>query len=83
MLIWDEPKRLANLSKRRFDFEDAAFFEWERALVVDSYSGRLKAIGKFRGRTVVVVYTRLGDEALSIVSFRPANRKERKLYDQG
>lgn len=80
-ITYDPPKRLSNLDKHGLDFadlEDGAFFE--TALVAPSHSGRFKAIGWLNGvMVVVVVFKPLGAEALSIISMRPASKKERKL----
>ncbi|MEJ0013805.1 MAG: BrnT family toxin [Bauldia sp.] len=82
IIVWDEPKRLANLSKHRLDFADIDDFGWADAFITPSHSRRLKAVGLLRGKIVVVVYARLGTEAISIVGMRPANAKERGLYEQ-
>jgi hypothetical protein len=78
-IVWDEPKRLANLDKHGLDFADVIHFEWETALIVTTHSSRFKAVGRYADGTAVVVYAELGTEAISIVSFRPANATERRL----
>lgn len=78
-IVWDEPKRLANLTKHGFDFADVVHFEWETALITATYSARFKAVGYYADGTAVVIYAELGTEAISIVSFRPANTRERRL----
>ncbi len=75
-IIWDEPKRLANLDKHGFDFADVVYFDWSTALVDATHSNRVKAIGYFEDGTAVVIYAMRGAEAISIVSFRPASAKE-------
>ncbi len=79
-IVWDEPKRIANLRKHGLDFGDVVFFEWETALIETTHSRRLKAIGYFEDGTAVVIYAELGVEAISIISFRTASDKERKLF---
>ena len=79
-IVWDEPKRLANLDKHGLDFADLNETFFDNALVIPSHnnSKRWVAIGvNIRG---VVVFARLGREGVSIVSMRPASRSERKLY---
>lgn len=80
-IVYDPPKRAANLLKHGLDFadlEDGAFFE--NAVVIPSYDGRFKAVGWLGNILVIVaVFKPLGMEALSIISMRPANRKERSL----
>lgn len=79
-IVWDEPKRLANLDKHGIDFAhvDEAFFL--SAVVRPAKKGRYAAIGRLGG-VVVVIFALLGSEGVSIVSARPASRKERKLFD--
>ncbi|TPI20193.1 hypothetical protein FJW10_12740 [Mesorhizobium sp. B4-1-1] len=44
-------------------------------------TGRFMAIGRMVGGVVAVVFARLGSEGVSIVSMRPANQTERRLFD--
>ena len=37
------------------------------------------AINRLGGHVLTVVFKRLGTEAISVISMRPASRKERKL----
>jgi uncharacterized protein len=82
-IVWDEPKRLANLDKHGLDFADLDETFFDNALVIPSHnkSKRWVAIGvNTRGVVVVVVFARLGREGVSIISMRPASRNERSLY---
>jgi uncharacterized DUF497 family protein len=84
-LIWDEPKRLANISAHRIDFADLDAFDWKACLVTEALSSkygnrRLKAIGRLRDEFVAVIFAPLGTEAISIISARIASAKERSLY---
>ncbi|HYF88971.1 BrnT family toxin [Azospirillum sp.] len=80
-IVYDPPKRASNLDKHGLDFadlEDGAFFE--DAVVIPSRDGRFKAVGWLGAiMVVVVVFKPLGTQALSVISMRPANRKERTL----
>ena len=80
-IVWDEPKRLANLDKHGLDFRDVVFFDWRKAIIEAGHPAhqprRLKAIGYFEDDVAVVIYAELGSEAISIISFRPAGKKER------
>lgn len=76
---WDEPKRLANLGKHGLDFAQVHDFDWAGARIDPVGRGRFQAIGLLHGSFISVVFARLGTEALSIISMRPANRKERRL----
>jgi uncharacterized protein len=84
-IVWDEPKRRANIDKHGLDFrqiEDE--FDCDRALIVaarPSRIGRERVIfGEMSEERVVIVASPLGNEALSIVSLRSASERERMLY---
>jgi uncharacterized DUF497 family protein len=79
MIVWDEPKRFANLQNRGLDFADLTIGFFETATVFRAKLGRYIAIGRFRGTIIAVVYKPLGSEAISVISMRPASRKERTL----
>jgi uncharacterized DUF497 family protein len=79
-IVWDEPKRLANLAKHGIDLADVYDFGWETAVVMPAHTGRLKAIGTLNAAVVIVVFSVLGTEAVSIVSMRPAHRNERRMF---
>lgn len=87
-IVWDEPKRLENLRTHGLDFVHARErFAWDQAIVEMSYAGRrgedrYKAIGYLGGDLVALVFSRLGSEAISLISLRRASRKERRAYDQ-
>ena len=82
----DEPKRKANIERHGLDFADLERFDWEAAVVraaKDGRDGRKRgmAIGALEGRVVLVIFAALGSEAVSIISMRPASRKERRLQN--
>lgn len=78
IVVWDEPKRIANLAKHGIDFAaiDEEFFL--RAAIGLARNGRRYAVGELDG-TIIVIFVQLGAEGVSIVSARPASRKERSL----
>jgi uncharacterized DUF497 family protein len=87
MIVWDEPKRLANLVKHDLDFaEFEAGFDFATAVAVPAKSSqtgrpRSKLIGSLHGRLVVAaIVSQLGTEALALVGFRPASSLKRMLY---
>lgn len=80
-IVWDEPKRAVNIVKHKLDFADVIYFDWEHALIDATHSNRMKAIGRFANGTTVVVFAKLGTEAISIISFRQANKKEREVFN--
>ena len=75
-IVWDEPKRLANLDKHGIDFADIGEEFFLSALVGPAKGGRWFAIGEI-DQVIVVIFAMLGSEGLSIVSARPASRQER------
>ena len=81
-IVWDEPKRLANLDKHGLDFADLNETFFDNALVIPSHSKRKRwvSIGVSIRGVIVVVFATLGREGVSMISMRPASRSERKLY---
>jgi uncharacterized DUF497 family protein len=77
IIVWDEPKREANLAKHGIDFADIGEDFFLSAVIGPAKDGRYFAIGRLDD-IIVVIFATLGAEGLSIVSARPANRKERK-----
>jgi uncharacterized DUF497 family protein len=67
IIVWDEPKRLANLAKHKLDFADVDDFGWADAFITPSHTRRFKAVGLLGDQIVVVIYSHLGTEAISIV----------------
>lgn len=59
-IVWDEPKRLANLGKHGLDFADLNETFFDNALVIPSHNkgGRWVAIGVSIRGVVVVVFAR-------------------------
>ena len=80
-IVWDPPKRLANIAKHRLDFASLTEEFFADALVISAKSGRYLAIGKDVNGVVSVVFAILGLEGISVISMRPASPKERKLYN--
>ena len=79
-IVWDEPKRLANLDKHGIDFADIPLEFFESAVIGKAKGGRWFALGRL-GRAIVVIFVTLGSEGLSIISARPASLKERKAIE--
>lgn len=78
IIVWDEPKRLANLDKHGLDFAGLTMDFFVSAVVSSAGKGRYQAIGALGGTVVSVIFAALGSEAISVISMRPANRKERE-----
>jgi uncharacterized protein len=80
IIVWDERKREANLVKHGIDFADVPADYFLSAVIRPAKLGRWSAIGRLDG-IIAVVFARLGQEGVSLISVRPANRKERKLLE--
>jgi uncharacterized DUF497 family protein len=79
LIILDEPKRLFNLDKHGLDFRLLTQDFLEVAEIQPARDGRTKARGSVKGvGLVIVVYRRLGSEAVSIISLRKAGAKDRR-----
>jgi len=80
-IVWDHQKRAANIAKHGLDFASLTEDFFADALVVPAKSGRYQAIGKDVNGVISVVFAVLGLEGISVISMRPASKKERRLYD--
>ena len=80
-LVFDDIKRQTNLAKHGFDLADVTMEFFLDASVMPSRAGRYMATNIFRDDLVLtVVFSTLGVEAISVISMRPASRKERIRY---
>lgn len=78
-IIWDEPKRLANLLKHGMDFAELTLDFFDSAVVVEVGNGRRAAVGALSSGIILVIHVRYGTEAISVISMRAASKKERRL----
>ena len=83
---WDERKRCGNLRKHGLDFADcAAVFNGVTVTSADDRYGygeaRFITLGLLHWRVVCIVHTEM-DEALRIISFRKATKREQARYFQ-
>ncbi|MGR6431829.1 BrnT family toxin [Rhizobium sp. PAMB 3174] len=67
------------MEKHGFDFADLDLDFFGSATTFPVEKGRFMAVGLFRSAAITVVFSVLGSEAISIVSMRPASRKERRI----
>lgn len=79
MIVWDEPKRQSNLARHGLDFADLDEWFFLDAVTVPAKEDRYMAIGRLNDGTIAVVFAVLGTEGVSVISMRPASRKERSL----
>ena len=81
-IVWDEPKRQKTLVERRLDFASLTLGFFEAAIIEPARDGRFKATGILDEVGFAVIFQPLGTEAISVISMRPANKKERARYEQ-
>ncbi len=79
MIVWDEPKRRSNLARHGLDFADQDEWFFLYAVTIPAGNNRHMAIGRLNDETIAVVFALLGTEGVSVISMRPASRKERSL----
>jgi uncharacterized DUF497 family protein len=88
IFVWDSGKASANLEKHGVDFREAAtVFDDPRSTTypdVDhsTLERRFVTIGASAPRRVLVVAYTEQDEAIRIISARPATRRERRFYEE-
>ena len=78
-IVWEESKRWSNLAKHGLDFADLDEGFFLSSMVVPAKGGRHMAIGRLADGVIAVVFAVLGSEGVSVISMRPASRKERRL----
>lgn len=76
-ITWDERKRVSNLDKHGLDFASLSEEFFQRADIGEAKNGRFAALGRLSEGVVLVVFALLGTEAISVISMRPASKKER------
>ena len=78
VIVWDKPKRIAKIAKHGIDFAEIGEDFFLSAIFRPVRQKRFAAIGRFDG-VIAVIFVALGTEGISIISARPASKKERKL----
>lgn len=79
-IVWDNPKREANIAKHGIDFADIPEEFFLSAVIQPAKLGRYRAIGRLDG-IIAVIFARLGTEGISLISARPASKDERRLFE--
>ena len=84
---WDESKRQANLAKHGLDFADAGEVLESRfrldVPVVRHGESRTQSLSYVFGCLAVLTVAHTArDGSIRIISFRPASRREREVYDE-
>lgn len=86
---WDPVKADINMKRHGIRFEEAveSFFDPDAADDYDDehseYEDRYNLIGFSSHRLLFIVYTEPGDGLIRIVSARKAEKKHRRIYEQG
>ena len=87
MFVWDDAKRRSNLEKHGLDFKDAhlVYDDPDKLTYDTSRQGERRlldlAIAIVKGKLLALIYTERGRD-VRVISFRPASREERELYEQ-
>jgi hypothetical protein len=87
VISWDEPKRRQNLRKHKIDLADLEpVFDRPMLTLEDDSEDygelRLRSLGMFQGRIVLLVWTPRGDDTAHLISCRYADRQEADEYFQ-
>jgi uncharacterized DUF497 family protein len=82
---FDPQKDAANKAKHGLALDDARDLSWESAVINDARPDRfgkprMYALGMYRQKVHVVIFAYLGNEAISVISFRRADEQERNMY---
>ena len=79
-ITFDGVKQATNKATHEgLDFGDLTLDFFDTAVITDAKHNRLMAVGWLGDLIITVIFKPLGSEALSVISMRPASRKERKL----
>jgi hypothetical protein len=85
-ITFDPAKNDRNIAERGLSFERVADLEWDAAVAIedtrrDYGERRLRVLARLDGRLHVAVIT-MRDDATHVISFRKANEKEVRWYEQ-
>ena len=85
-VTFDPAKNARNIAERDLPFEQVADLAWETAILQedrrkDYGETRVRVLARLGRRLHVTVITMRG-EAMHVISFRKANRKEVEWYEQ-
>lgn len=84
-VTYDPEKNDKNIRERGLSFDDAAHLDWDNALVWEDTRfpyGEIRhsALADNTGRVHFVAFMYL-DDGIRVISFRKANKREVKLYE--
>ncbi len=83
---YDNNKSEKNVKERDLSFDEATFFDWETAIYEEDTrkpypETRIVGLGFLRERLHVICFTET-QEGVRIISFRKANKREVKRYEE-
>ena len=79
IIVWDEPKRLANLYKHGFDFAELTEGFFASSVIVPANRGRSMAVGRLSNGVIAVVFVFVGRVGVWVIYLRPPDSKDRRL----
>lgn len=85
-ISYDPIKNYRNIQDRNLSFDKVVDFDFENAFYevdkrIDYGELRMRAIGLLENRLHVLVFTETVD-GIRVISFRKANSREEKIYEQ-
>jgi len=85
-VTFDPPKNARNIAERGLSFERVADLDWETALSEEDgrrdYGERRVRVFGLLGRRLHVAIITIRGEAVHVISFRKANKREVRRYGQ-
>jgi uncharacterized DUF497 family protein len=86
LIDFDPEKNATNVRERGLSFDQVADFDFDTALVAEDIRKtypevRYVAVGRLTGRLHVLCFTPIAG-GIRVISFRKANAREMKIYDQ-
>jgi uncharacterized DUF497 family protein len=86
MFTWSDAKNKSNQEKHRIAFENAASFDWVKAIYLDRSrpvdgEKRYGAISDYDGKRHVIIFT-IRRGLIHIISFRRTNAREDRIYEE-
>lgn len=85
-ISYNQAKNARNIEERGLSFDEVTIFNWDTALIwqdtrKDYPEPRYSAIGFLNDRLHVLIFTET-EQGIRVISFRRANNREVKLYEQ-
>ena len=84
---FDPIKNAWNIAERNLSFTAVAYFKWDTAHIIEDVrkvypERRFVASGFLATRLHILCFTPLDDGGVRVISFRKANKREQKKYEQ-